>query len=168
MTKDKGLSVLKNYKATDGLDDAERAAEFLFWASKKMPGRPVPIMHIVKAALALPTLPGENSKRVEDFKKRRMSRVRDLVFIKYERAVLSMPGFGYRCTVSSEDTANTYQEAQIRRFISAGAGIDKARSIINAKDLKGDTLKRFNDVGVQVKRLQAPLKKLRAPEEDED
>lgn len=170
MTTDrsKGLSALKNIKISDGLDDAERAAEFLYKASVAMPERPVPVTHIVQRALVLPSLPKEDSKRVEDFKKRRMGRVRQIVFDKYKRAVLPMPGFGYRCTTGSEDTALTYQEKAARGVVSAVDRLDKARSIINPDELSAPTRIRFDDIGGSMKRLKAPLKKLRAPEEPEE
>jgi hypothetical protein len=165
--KSKGLTALKSIKTSDGLDDAERAAEFLFKAANVMPERPVPATHIVQRALALPTLPKEDSSRVSDFKKRRMGRVRKIIFEKYKRALLSMPGFGYRCTTGSEDTAVTYQEKAVRGLLSAADRVDRVRSIIKPSELRKSTRERFDEVGDGLKRLQAPLKKLRAPEEEE-
>ncbi len=164
---DKGLTSLRQFKAKEGQDDAERAAEFLFWASKKLPNRAVPVTHIVRVALSLPKLPGEDSGRVEDFKKRRMGRVRKILFEKYRRALLPIPGYGYRSTTGSEDTAVTYQEQKLRWLQSAVQGVDKARSIIDRKDLKGATKTRFDEVGKSLTRLRAPLKALKAPEEEE-
>lgn len=165
---DKGLTSLKQFKSSEGLDDAERAAELLFWASKKMPNRPVPITHIVRVALVLPRLPVDDSDRVLDFRNRRMGRVRQILFDKYKRALLPFPGVGYRCTTGSEDTASTALEKSVRRLISAKGGVDKIRSIVDRDELKGPTRERFDEIGEGMKRLSAPFKRLKAPEEDED
>lgn len=135
-------------------DEAQRAADFLFWAASNFPGRPIPMTVIVKVAMNMDRIPQENSKRIEMFRKGLWARAKKILFEQYSRAVIYHPGLGFRATTGSEDTARTDQESKARRVRGAIDSLGKSRSIIKRGELKDSALKkRFDQLGSVHKQL---------------
>jgi hypothetical protein len=155
MTKEKGRIGFWDYVIPGSkMTDVERAVDFILWAARVMPNRPVPLEQIVRVALNLPKLPREEAQTIKQFKSR-LAVVKRILLDQYQKALLYHPGAGYRCTVNSEDAAQTYQEITARGVASAVRRFSKARAIIKRNELKPTTAERFDTLGNIEKKLTA-------------
>ena len=156
MTKEKSKIGFWDYEVPDKkLTDMEKAADFLLWAAQVMPGRAIPLEHIVRVALALPKLPREDATAIKQFKTR-MGATKKILYDRHQRWIIYHPGAGYRATTDSEDTARTYQEKKAQGVRSAIRGLDKARDIIKRSELKPATAMRYDVIGAAHKKLMSP------------
>lgn len=160
-----------DYSPKLNMSEAERAADFIDWCARMFPKRAVPYIWIVKVGNAKKHPPKEGSKEVELFRKSKMARVRKVLFERYERHVVPIPGKGLRGTVGSEDVAETDQESKAKRVLSAIDGLDRSRSLIKRADLKGATKVRYDKLGDAHKQLMSAnirglLERPKEPEEN--
>jgi len=148
---------LLNYKPDSELDGVSRAADYLVWAGKNFPRRPVPLTHIVKFALLEPKIPNENSKDVLSFKESKLRRIRAVLMRKYHRGLVYHPGVGYRTTVDDDDIVENVMEKRRKRVESSIASLTEAESIVNSEHIKSERVKqRFEDLSEAGRRLNAP------------
>ena len=159
------------YKAPSGLDQVERAVDFLVWAAKHCPKRAVPMTHIVRVALSGKKLPREDSKDVALFRSGKFGRVKKIILREHKQAVVYFPGFGYRVTVDDDDMAATYVEKKAHVAKRAAEGLNGAVALVDPDKLhKKAAQERFANIADASKRLNAPaiLKRLEKPAADDD
>lgn len=148
---------LWNYSPKTGMDGVGRAVDFLVWASKSFPRRPVPIIHIVRIALNEPKLPKEESPDVKSFRNNKMVRIRRKLLNEFKCGLVYHPGMGYRATVDSEDVVENVMEKNRKRVQSSIETLSETESIVDKRQLKTTRIKsRFEDLSEASKRLKAP------------
>jgi hypothetical protein len=160
---------LDDYKLNPNMDDIERAADFLCWAADQFPGRPVPWRNVTKFAYAKKTLPKEGSEEVEAFRRNRVQRLKQVLFKKYHRALVSHASKGVRATTGSEDVAKYDIESKARRLVGATNSLNRSISLVNPKEIQNPDVKarfiRIAQVSRQLvssdllKRLELPPKR---------
>jgi hypothetical protein len=129
---------LQSYPVDLEKDDVHRAADYLFWASRKFPGRPVPITYIVRVANAMKTTPRENNKVVEAFRTgNRMGRVRHIILEEYRCELDYVRGVGYRCTTGSNDIMDVIAEKRARVVRNAIVRMDKTLALVKPSEVTG-------------------------------
>lgn len=159
---------LWDYRPSEGMTGVDRSVDFLLWAAKNFPYRPVPITHIARVALSEPKLPKEESTEVISFRKSKMKTIRKKLMRDNKRGLVYHPGMGYRATVDSEDVVENVMEKNRKRVQSSIASMSETESIVDRKDLKSARVKnRFEDLSEASKRLNAPAiqNRLTPPEE---
>ena len=161
---------LWDYKAPEKLDGIGRAVDFLLWAAKIFPRRPVSITHIVRVALSEKNLPKEESKEVALFRGK-FSTVRRRMEDSHNRGIVYHPGMGYRATVDEDDKLENVFEGKRKRVQSSIAGFNRTEAMIDRAKLKAKHNKeRFDSLTEAGKKLNAPsiTKRLAPPEENEE
>lgn len=129
---------LQAYPVNLDKDDVHRAADYLFWASRKYPGRLISLPLVVKVANAMKTVPRETNKQVEAFKdSNRMGRVRTILIDEYRCEMVRARGAGYRATTDSNDIMDTVAEMRARSTRSANARLDRTLSLIKPNEVTG-------------------------------
>lgn len=129
---------LQAYPVDLDKDDVHRAADFLFWAGRKFPGRPVPLTNVVKVAHAMKSVPRDNNKAVEAFRMgNRMGRVRTILFEEYRCEMLYVRGRGYRATTDSNDIIDFTMERRARQVHNANARMNQSLSLIKPGEVTG-------------------------------
>lgn len=171
VTKDLAEKSVLEFKPDLEMSISERGAAFLDWAAKKFPGRAITYQQITKVVFALPRVPSENSKEVDTFRKNRMTRIREILFSKYKRAVVAHPGFGIRATKDSEDVARTDMELKAKKVRTAISNLDRSRSLIDVSKITDPKLvERVNSIGDSLRSLNSSALQTRlrlpAPQED--
>lgn len=158
-----------DYKIPTDMDGPERAADFLNWAAKAFPSRPISAEHITRVALHLKNLPREESVEVELFRSSKMGRVRAILLKEYRRALIYHPGMGWRASIDSEDVVVNELEGRRKRVQSAIKNFRTARDLVKENEIKDKNIKsRFQQLDEALERLESPQIKLRlaAPAED--
>lgn len=161
---------LWDYRPTEGMTGVDRSVDFLLWAAKSFPYRPVPITHVVRIALSEPKLPKEESTEVASFRKK-MTTIRRKLLRDHKRGLVYHPGMGYRATVDSEDVVENVMEKNRKRVQSSIASMSDTESIVDRKELKTTRVKdRFEDLSEASKRLNSPSiqNRLAPPKEPDD
>lgn len=158
-----------DYKVPVDMDGPERAADFLNWAAKAFPSRPISAEHITRVALHLKNLPREDSADVKAFRNR-IGRVRAILLKSYSRALIYHPGMGWRASIDSEDVVVNELEGRRKRVQSAIKNFRTARDLVKENEIKDRNIKgRFQQLDEALERLESPQIKLRlaAPAEPE-
>jgi hypothetical protein len=162
---------LLSYEPKEGVDGITRAVEYLVWASKNFPKRPVPLNYIVKFALNEPKIPKEESLDVANFRDSKLRRVRDKLTKDYKRGLVYHPGMGYRSTVDADDIVENVMEKKRKRVQSAISSLSETESIVDRDSIKASRVRnRFEELSDATRRLNHPAirDRLAAPIEDED
>lgn len=161
---------LWDYKPPADSDGISRVVDFLVWAAKNFPRRPVSIQHVARIALSEKNLPKEDSKEVELWRSK-MVTVRKHMKDKHNRGIVAHPGIGYRVTVDEDDKLENVFEPKRKRMQSAISGYNTGQSMIDPAKLKTRINKeRFESLAEAGKRLNSPaiLKRLAPPDESGD
>lgn len=159
------------YTPQEGVDGVTRAAEYLIWAAKNFPRRPVPLQFIVKFALLEPKIPKEDSKDVLTFRDNKLRRVRTKLMRDYHRGMVYHPGIGHRATVDDDDIVENVMEKKRKRVQSSIASLTETESIVKRDSIKSDRVRnRFEDLSEASRRLNSPAirDRLAPPEEASD
>ena len=119
---------------------ADRVAHFLDWAAKEMPHLPVPWNLVYRAIMGLTRTPTLASKDVMDLR-RKSNAVRNKLFNKYKRELVSVPAQGVCATVGSDHVAATRGKLTYSRIVSATKSFDRTMSLVNPKEMKDPQLK---------------------------
>jgi hypothetical protein len=88
------------------MSENQRAAQFLDWCARNMPGRFVPYVWITQHAYVKPKLPRLDSEDVNTLRKKRMDSVKKILWSEYHRRTVSSPRDqepGVRATTDSDD-----------------------------------------------------------------
>jgi hypothetical protein len=171
MAKPRHEDGLLDYKPEDGLDGLTRAAEYLIWAAKNFPRRPIPLPYIVKFALNEPKVPKEDSKDVLIFRDNKLRRVREKLMRDYRRGMVYHPGIGHRATVDDDDIVENVMEKKRKRVQSAIGSMAETESIVKKDNIKSPRVRsRFDDLSDATRRLSSPAirDRLAPPVEDTD
>jgi hypothetical protein len=99
---------IKNYKADIEASEVERGVEFLDWLAINCPRRAVPLTYIMKAACAKNKVPREDGEEVKFFKRRKLPRIRRLLWKKHARMLKHVFNFGYRPSADWSDLILNY------------------------------------------------------------
>lgn len=164
----KGPSLWQYKPPSKLMDDAALAVDFLHWASKQFPKRPVPTSHIVRIAMNRATLPKEDSDMVEGFRKKRMQRIKALAIKEYNRPIIPIPGMGWRMATTDEDVLVSHVERVNRRLISTVRSHERALGMVDEKKLKGRHKERYEDLSKASKQMTGGVMKKLLPPETED
>jgi hypothetical protein len=158
MTTNNGDKTLQQYPVDLEKDDVHRAADYLFWASRKFPGRPVPLVYIVRIANAMTTTPRDNDKRVEAFKQgNRLARVRSILIEEFRCEMEFVRGVGYRATVDSDDILDFSAEKRARAVHNAITRMDRTIGLVKANEVSGKERKnRYKVLSGIAGQLSAP------------
>ncbi len=162
---------LLDYKPKDGLDGITRAAEYLIWAAKNFPRRPVPLTYIVKFALNEPKVPKEESNDVLSFRDNKLKRVRSKLMREYRRGMVYHPGIGHRATVDEDDIVENVMEKKRKRVQSAIASMSETEAMVKRDGIQSQRIRsRFEDLSDATRRLTSPAiqNRLAPPVEDTD
>lgn len=149
---------LQAYPADAEKDDVHRAADFLFWASRKFPQRPVPFVYIVAKALMLTVIPRESNKQVVAFREGgRMSRVRSILLEEYQCEMKYVRGVGYRATTDGNDIMDVAVEGRTKAVRNAAARLDRTLGLVKPSELSGKERKTRLKILTNINdELQAP------------
>ncbi len=160
---------LLDFQPREGQDGITRAAEYLIWAAKLFPRRPVPLPYIVKISLNEPKVPKEDSKDVLSFRDNKLRRVRSKLMREYRRGMVYHPGIGHRATVDEDDIVENVMEKKRKRVQSAIASMSETEAMVKKDGIKSDRIRnRFDDLSDATRRLTAPAiqNRLAPPAED--
>lgn len=116
--------LLRNYRHDAKLSKPYRTAHALDWASIHLKGQAIPYNNLLKAIEGYASMPRLNTLEVNRLRNS-MTRVREILRVKYDRALVIVPGIGARATVDDEDQANNSVKPQTRRFIQVGEALKK-------------------------------------------
>lgn len=138
MVKKDDNQTLRDWPIDTSKTDAERVAEYLHDASKRFPGRPIPITYIVRVANALPNIPRDTNKMVESFQRtNRMGRVRSILIDQYRSELVHVRGVGYCATVDSDHIMNTIAEQRARGVHASIKRLERTMKLIKPSELSG-------------------------------
>lgn len=160
---------LLDYKPQEGQDGITRAVEYLIWAAKNFPKRPVPLPFIVKVSLNEPRVPKEDSKDVMSFRDNKLRRVRTKLMREYRRGMVYHPGIGHRATVDDDDIVENVMEKKRKRVQSAISSMSETESMVKKDNIRSPRVRdRFEDLSDATRRLTAPAiqNRLTPPAED--
>jgi hypothetical protein len=148
---------LLDYKPQEGQDGITRAAEYLIWAAKNFPRRPVPLQYIVKFSLNEPKVPKEDSKDVLTFRDNKLRRVRSKLMKEYRRGMVYHPGIGHRATVDDDDIVENVMEKKRKRVQSAISSMSETEAMVRKDDIRSARVRdRFEDLSDATRRLTSP------------
>jgi hypothetical protein len=134
----KADKTLQAYPVDLKKDDVHRVADYLFWASRKFPGRPVPLTYIVRVANAMGVTPRETNKQVVAFRESgRMGRVRQVLIDEYRCEMEFVRGVGYRATTDSNDIMDFTAEKRARTVRNAIVRMDRTMGLVKASEVTG-------------------------------
>jgi hypothetical protein len=158
------------------MNENQRAAQFLDWCARNLPGRFAPYVWITKHAYIKTKLPRLDNIDVEALRKKRMDSVKKILWTEYHRRTVAAPRDqepGVRATTDSDDLAGTDYLRRTRRIASGVKAAAETREKIDVaemhnKDLKAmvertdPIMKQLNKADL-LKRLELPP---RRPDED--
>lgn len=131
-------NILRDWPIDPNKTDVERVAEYLHEASKKFPGRPIPITYIVRVANAMQSVPRDSNKAVEAFRKtNRMGRVGTILIDQYRCELLHVRGVGYCAAFDSNHIQDTKAEQRARNVYSAIKRMERTMKLIKPSELSG-------------------------------
>lgn len=134
---------IEQYTTDMSLSLTQRAAHFLDWAAKNMPGDPIPYNVIVKKIMNLPQLPRLDNDTVDRFRRSAGAGLKKAMIDKYGREIVNLPGIGIRATVDDADRLANVAPIKARRlnaarksFMITATGID-LRNVPNTPEYAG-------------------------------
>lgn len=126
------------------MTENQRAAEFLDWAARNMPGRYVPYVWITKHAYVKTKLPKLNSEDVNTLRHKRMDSIKKILWNEYHRRAWPAPRDqepGVRGTTDSDDLAGTDYLRRTRRVASGAKAAAETREKIDTSSMRNKDLK---------------------------
>lgn len=135
------LTVIARYEQLkDASSRISKAAHFLDFCAKEMPGQTVAWNLIARAIGGLGRTPGAGSEDVRSLQGRSTS-IRNKLMKDYGRGLDTVPGVGARATVDDDDLADTQYHKQVVRIAGAQAAAAKTATHINPSRMKKADLK---------------------------
>lgn len=124
-------SKIEQYVRIDTLTLNQRAAHFLDWAARNMPGEAIPYNVVVRTIMGYTRLPSLKSEEVARFKSNLTSQVRKILLTKYGRELITVIGVGTRATVDDADRLVHVAPKRARRLNAARAAFVVTATGIN-------------------------------------
>lgn len=126
------------------MSENQRAAQFLDWAARSLPGRFVPYVWITKHAYVKPKLPRLDSEDVNTLRRKRMDSIKKILWSEYHRRTVSSPRDqepGVRATTDSDDLAGTDYLRRTRRIANGVKSAQETREKIDTSEMRNKDLK---------------------------
>lgn len=117
-----------------------KIAQMLDWCAQKKPGEIISYPVLAKVVLHLARTPTKISKEVEMLRSR-ISAARQQLISKYDRDLISDPGFGCRATISDEDVLVHCVTRRARRLAAAKERLAESLSIMEEEGLVSEDIK---------------------------
>lgn len=153
---------IEQYVKDDSMSQTQRAAHFLDWAAKNMPGEYQAYNVILKAVLGQKMLPRQDGDQVKLFKASIPNGVKRALLDKYDREIVTLPGIGVRATVDDADRLTNVAPIRARRlnasrraFLVTATGIDLAK-VPDTPELAGLKAWMGTEVRTVLKTLGSP------------
>lgn len=151
------------------LNEAQRAAQFLFWAAENMPKRFVPYVWIAKHAYIKPKLPRSDSAEVTLIRQKKMDQIKRILWLDYKRRTVPAPRDsepGVRATHDHDDMANTDLVRRRRRVAGSIKQMADTHAAIDPDQMHDPLAKAMVlDMNPIVKKLNTPelIRRLELP-----
>ena len=171
--KAKGVA-FDDFVPDHGMSITHRAAQFLDWCARNMPGRFAPYTWIAKHAHIMPRVPNVNNSDVTAIRKSKMDSIKRILWNEYDRRTVAAPRDqepGVRATTDADDlTQNSYLR-QTKRVASSAKAAQATREKIDTgamrnKDLKA-LVERTDPVLKQLAKADL-MKRLELPAHNDD
>jgi hypothetical protein len=170
-------------KRSAGFDDFEpdknmslnhRAAQFLDWCARTLPGRFVPYTWIAKHMHMLNRLPTSKTKEVLEIRKSKMESIKRILWNDYDRRTVTAPRDqepAVRATTDADDLTQNAYLRQTKRVASSARAAQDTRDKIVVEDMRNKNLRelvqRTDPVMKSLQRADL-MKKLELPEHNDD
>jgi hypothetical protein len=121
-----------------------RAAQFLDWCARNMPGRFVPYIWIAKHAHVMPRVPNGNNNYVVEIRKNKMDAIKRILWNDYNRRTVPAPRDqepGVRATTDDDDLTQNAYLRQTKRVASAAKAAQETRDKIDVDNMHNPDLK---------------------------
>jgi hypothetical protein len=172
-TKAKGVG-FDDFVPDPNMSITHRAAQFLDWCAKNMPGRFIPYTWIAKHAHIMPRVPNGNNNYVHEIRKNKMDPIKRILWNEYDRRTVSAPRSqepGVRATTDADDLTQHAYLRQTKRIASSAKTAQDTREKIDTgemrnKDLR-DLVERTDPILKQLGKADL-MKRLQLPAHDED
>jgi hypothetical protein len=138
------LLTFDDFKPNPDLSENKRAAEFIDWCARNMPGRFIPYVQICKQAYFKPKVPRIDHDDVVTLRKKRMNSIKDILWKEFHRRTLTAPREqepGMRATTDSDDLAGTDYLRRTRRIASGVKAASETREKIDTSAMRNVDLK---------------------------
>ena len=126
------------------MSENQRAAQFLDWCARNLPGRFVPYVWITKHAYVKPKVPRLDNIDVEALRSKRMDSIKKILWSEYHRRTVSAPRDqepGVRATTDSDDLAGTDYLRRTRRIANGVKAAQETREKIDTNEMHNKDLK---------------------------
>jgi hypothetical protein len=163
-----------DFTPDQGMSITHRAAQFLDWCAKNMPGRFVPYIWIAQHAHIMPRVPNGNNNYVNEIRKNKMDSIKRILWNEYDRRTVSAPRDqepGVRATTDADDLTQNAYLRQTKRVASSAKAAQDTRDKIVVEDMRSKDLRALVErTDPILKQLQKAdlMKRLQLPEHTED
>ena len=166
----------EDFAPDQDMNENQRAAQFIDWAARNMPKRFVPYVWITRHAYCKPKTPRIDNDEVNITRRKRMTRISQILWEKYHRRTVSAPRDlepGVRGTTDSDDLAATDYLRRTKRVANGIKAVEETRSKIDTKLMLNKDMKalveRTDPIMKQLSRANLFEKlKLPPPKPDDD
>lgn len=163
-----------DFTPDDRMSITHRAAQFIDWCAKNMPGRFVPYTWIAKHAHIMPRVPNGNNNYVHEIRKNKMDTIKRILWSDYNRRTVPAPRDqepGVRATTDADDLTQNAYLRQTKRVASAAQAAQDTREKIDTSAMRNKDLKalveRVDPVMKQLAKADL-MKRLELPAHNDD